>query len=202
NWWARFLDGDHAYQLLREQIHLIDDGLAKHEEGGTYVNMLDAHPPFQIDGNFGMTAGIAEMLVQSHDGVIHLLPALPSAWPKGSVSGLVTRGGFVVDLAWDEGQVTSVTLHSRLGGVARIRMNDKNQFSANQNGASLVAAAGENPNPFFTTPRIKKVIEHSPGETYVLPEFYDWDLSTEKRSEEHTSELQSRENLVCRLLLE
>src|SRR5690554_6039158 len=180
NWWARFLDGDHAYQLLRAQIHLIDEGLAKHEEGGTYVNMLDAHPPFQIDGNFGVTAGIAEMLVQSHDGVIHLLPALPSAWPKGSVTGLVTRGGFVVDLAWDEGQVTSFTLHSRLGGIARIRMNDDNQFSISPGGASLVAAVGENPNPFFATPLIKDVIENSPGEAYVLPEFYDWDLSTDK----------------------
>lgn len=180
NWWARFLDGDRAFQLLREQIQLTEEVIAKTEKGGTYVNMLDAHPPFQIDGNFGVTAGIAEMLVQSHDGVIHLLPALPSAWPKGSVAGLVTRGGFVVDLAWDEGKVTTLTIHSRLGGIARIRMNEKKQFLINKSGASLVAAAGKNPNPFFATPRIKDVIENSSGEAYVLPEFYDWDLSTDK----------------------
>lgn len=179
NWWARFLDGDRAYQLLREQIHLIDNDLGINEEGGTYVNMLDAHPPFQIDGNFGVTAGIAEMLVQSHDGVIHLLPALPSAWPKGSVKGLVTRGGFVIDLAWDNGQLTALTIHSRLGGVARLRMNDKQPLK-NAGGAALTQAVGENPNPFFATPRIKAVVENSAQEDYPLPEFYDWDLPTNK----------------------
>src|SRR5690606_13338409 len=141
NWWARFLDGNRAFDLLKEQINLTEETVATTEKGGTYGNMFDAHPPFQIDGNFGVTAGIAEMLVQSHDGVIHLLPALPDAWPAGSVSGLVTRGGFVIDIAWQDGELTQVKIHSRLGGNARLRVH-----TPLAEDKRLVAATGENPN--------------------------------------------------------
>src|SRR5690554_6833043 len=116
---------------------------------GIGPSLFDAHPPFQIDGNFGCTAGIAEMLLQSHDGAIHLLPALPDAWSKGRVAGLRARGGFVIDsLAWEDGQIASLTITSTLGGVARIRTSSELVLA---DGLTLPAAEGDNQNPFYAT---------------------------------------------------
>jgi alpha-L-fucosidase 2 len=124
NCWARMRDGDHAMRILSTMFTPVNPDQFNYSSGGMYPNMFDAHPPFQIDGNFGATAGIAEMLVQSHEGYIDLLPALPSTWPAGSVKGLRVRGGFELDFNWRAGRMVSATVHSTHDAMCRIMASD------------------------------------------------------------------------------
>lgn len=121
NFWARLHDGNHAFLMLKNGLKYVDATQESIKGGGTYANLFDAHPPFQIDGNFGGTAGITEMLLQSHAGYIHLLPALPDNWQEGSIHGIRARGGFTIDMEWKKGKITRLSVTSHLGGTCRIR---------------------------------------------------------------------------------
>ena len=173
NLWARLLDGDHAYKIIQNMLTLAVPG--KHD-GRTYPNLFTAHPPFQIDGNFGLTAGVAEMLVQSHDEAVHLLPALPELWSTGSVSGIVARGGFEIDMTWNDGSLEETIITSKQGGNLRIRSYEPLK------GVNLVEASGKNSNPLFNKPKIKKPLiseNHTPKEHFIR-KVYEYDIMTQQ----------------------
>jgi len=156
NLWARLLDGNHAYKLMGDQIKLVGRPNSP-KGGGTYANMFDAHPPFQIDGNFGFTSGLTEMLVQSHDKAIHLIPALPDVWKDGIVTGIRARGGFVIEsLEWRSGEVVKAVIKSTLGGNLRIR--SYSELKLEDDKGILKVAKGANQNPFYQTVAIKSPI--------------------------------------------
>lgn len=178
NLWARFLDGNHAYKLITDQLTpSIRPGMK--EKGGTYSNLFDAHPPFQIDGNFGCAAGIAEMLVQSYDGFIYVLPALPDRWKNGEVKGLIARGGFELGVVWKNGEIDQLKVYSRLGGNCRIRLL---QPVKPTDGTRLKIAKGENSNQFYKTNKVSEPLispEAKPG-IPKLRKTYMYDFPTEQ----------------------
>ena len=157
NWWAKLQDGNHAYKLIQNQLTPIGN---ERGAGGTYNNLFDAHPPFQIDGNFGCTSGITEMLMQSSDGAVHILPALPDVWPSGNISGLKARGGFeIVEMQWKYAKLVKLVVKSNLGGNLRLRL--PNEMKSN-NGQALKIAKGENLNTFyFVNETAKPIISES-----------------------------------------
>lgn len=178
NLWARLLDGNHAYKIIQDLLHILpNDSVQKqYPEGRTYPNLLTAHPPFQIDCNFGYTAGVAEMLLQSYDGAIQLLPALPDAWQKGSVKGLVARGGFIVEMHWDGAELTKAIIHSTVGGILRIRSY------VPLNGKGLHEAKDDCPNPLYAHAKIKDplVTPNLNPQWPILYKTYEYDIETEK----------------------
>jgi alpha-L-fucosidase 2 len=176
NWWARMLDGNHAYKLIQNQLTPVG---TNEGGGGTYNNLFDAHPPFQIDGNFGCTSGITEMLMQSADGAVHLLPALPDAWPNGSISGLRAKGGFeIINMQWKNGRIIKVEIKSTIGGNLRLRVPNELKF---ENGTLLKKAIGENKNPFYQVEKTSKAVV-SPKAKITLPELkktFVYDIPTQ-----------------------
>lgn len=181
NVWARLNDGDHALKLLSNLFQLIKTYTTHMQGGGTYPNLFCAHPPFQIDGNFGATAGIAEMLVQSHAGEIHLLPALPQAWHTGKVKGLKARGGFEIDMEWAQGKLTKAVIHSKLGGHCRVRTNEKLSV---QNTNIQTQTVG-NPNPLFSFIDAGKPLIKNATKSNITPvnQGFVLDFETEKKKQ-------------------
>jgi alpha-L-fucosidase 2 len=152
NLWAHLLDGNHANKLIKDQLTFVDP-VKSSDKGGTYPNLFDAHPPFQIDGNFGCTSGITEMLVQTQNGAIDILPALPDEWKNGAINGIKTYGGFELNIIWENNKVSQIIIQSGLGGNCRIRVPNEVQMKGK---TILKPGTGKNSNPFFEIPAVKE----------------------------------------------